>query len=145
MKTTPLDRFMDKFICLPLGCWLWIASVSSGYGYFQYAGKREPAHRVSYKLFRGSIPKGLQIDHLCRVRRCVNPEHLEAVTVRENVLRGNGPTARHARKTHCPRGHEFTPENTYIWSIHKNRACKTCVRSYQNKKYVLDRAKRKET
>jgi hypothetical protein len=82
-------------------------------------------HRVSYEAFKGPIPDGLTIDHLCRNRACVNPEHLEPVTMRVNCLRGESPAAVHARKTHCPKGHEYSAENTYR---HKgnHRMCKLC-------------------
>lgn len=95
------------------GCWLWGASkYPKGYGMFRFAGRPMQAHRFAYELVVGPIPDGLQIDHLCRVRHCVNPSHLEAVSNRENTLRGVGATAVNAAKTHCERGHEFTPENT---------------------------------
>lgn len=97
-------------------CWLWTGSVNArGYGRVRRGpapGKVIPAHRYAYMAVVGPIPPGLVIDHLCRVKRCVNPTHLEAVPDRVNVARGVGPTAVNARKTHCKRGHEFTPENT---------------------------------
>jgi hypothetical protein len=80
---------------------------------------------VAYELAIGPIPEGLTIDHLCRNRGCVNPAHLEAVTNRTNLLRGDGIAALNARKTHCKRGHEFTPENTYVWR-EGTRACRAC-------------------
>ena len=87
------------------------------------------AHRVSYEALVGPIPKDLCIDHLCRVRNCVNPAHLEPVTVRENILRGNGPTAVNARKAFCKRGHPLFGENLYRkvrngWPARECRACK---------------------
>lgn len=101
------------------GCWLWKLSVGShGYGQVGWwengRSRMVLAHRVSYELLVGPIPDGLQLDHLCRVRLCVNPSHLEAVTQRENILRSDSPTAVNARKKHCHRGHEFTPQNTGI-------------------------------
>ena len=94
----------------------------SGYG---SSGKLR-AHRMIYAECFGPIERGLVIDHLCRNKRCVNPEHLEAVTQRVNVLRGTGPVAQRARKPHCKRGHEFTPENTLIRQG-RCRQCRTCV------------------
>lgn len=113
-------------------CWLWIAAIDrKGYGAF--GGPRDRtqvvrAHRVAYELVIGPIPDGLTLDHLCRVRRCVNPEHLEPVTGRENSLRGESVAAVNARKTHCIRGHEFTPENTKIQAQGRQRACRICWR-----------------
>lgn len=111
------------------GCWLWTAAVQSGgYGQFRWDGRHQLAHRVAYERWAGPIPDGLNIDHLCRVRSCVNPSHLEAVTQRENVARGTGPSAISARTNHCQRGHEFTPENTYIHPRDGIRECKACRR-----------------
>jgi hypothetical protein len=84
------------------------------------------AHRLFYEQLVGPIPDGLQLDHLCRVRHCVNPDHLEPVTQTANVLRGIGPTAVNAGKTHCVHGHPFTPDNTYI-NKQGNRHCRACA------------------
>lgn len=84
------------------------------------------AHRFAYELIVGPIKPGLQIDHLCRVRRCCNPEHLEPVTRKVNILRGESPTAKNARKTVCPRGHKYDEENTYL-SKEGKRQCKICM------------------
>ena len=86
--------------------------------------RTEWAHRVSYELFRGPIPDGLQIDHLCRIRHCVNPDHLEAVTQRENILRGTSPSAKAAARDACINGHPYTPENTKLFR--GDRQCRTC-------------------
>ena len=106
-------------------CWLWTGALKSGgYGQF-FAEKYALAHRVAYELVVGPIPEGLTLDHLCRVHNCVNPAHLEPVTNGENLRRGMGPTGIHARATHCPKGHEYTVENTYRnkkgW-----RTCRAC-------------------
>lgn len=106
-------------------CWIWTgALMTKGYGTLENGQRREGAHRIAYKLRYGSIPEGLTIDHLCRNKPCVNPGHLEAVTNRTNVLRGVGPSAQNARKTHCLRGHEYTEANTY--RSNGKRSCRTC-------------------
>jgi len=94
-------------------CWLWCGYIDEdGYGKTSLNGRSEGAHRIAYKLTYGNIPKGLCIDHLCRVRNCVNPKHLEVVSNTENVLRGVGLTAKNAKKTHCPRGHAYDARGT---------------------------------
>lgn len=116
------------------GCWIWIRALDSGgYGRVfprKINGKRLlKAHRISYELFKGSIPEGLDLDHLCRVRCCVNPDHLEPVTRSENCLRGETGHVSGARKrarTHCIHGHEFTPENTWVYK--GERHCIQCRR-----------------
>lgn len=111
------------------GCWNWVASRNNkGYGHLGMGDRRVYAHRYSYELHKGAIPSGLHIDHLCRNRSCVNPDHLEPVTNRENVLRGAGLTAQNASKTHCKRGHEFTEENVYRSPGRNDRQCRTCKR-----------------
>lgn len=90
-------------------CWLWTGyRLPNGYGQAAYAGQRY-AHRVAYVLTFGPIPEGMTIDHLCRVRHCVRPSHLEAVTNRDNILRGTGASARNASRTECTRGHALIP------------------------------------
>ena len=109
-------------------CWLWTGTILQG-GYGQCRpgpGLKKYAHRVSYEWIVGPIPDGLELDHLCRVRRCVNPAHLEPVTHRENMRRGKGFGSANARKTHCIRGHEFTPENTLPNHGPHARKCRTC-------------------
>lgn len=83
------------------------------------------AHRVAYEIVKGPIPKGLQIDHLCRVPACINPNHLEAVTAQVNTLRGVSPAAQQARQTHCKRGHELNAVNMVRYGD-GHRRCKTC-------------------
>jgi len=109
----------------PGGCWLWRGSQSRG-GYGRY--NETLAHRVAYELFVGSIPEGLTLDHLCRVRHCVNPEHLEPVTLGENLRRGESFSAVNARKTHCPRGHPLSGENLYRTKSGA-RCCLICKRA----------------
>lgn len=119
------NRFMSKVTKVGT-CWKWGASMTAGgYGKFSAGtGEWRLAHRVSYELFVGPISKGMQIDHLCRNTWCVNPEHLEAVTGRVNVLRGNTMPAKNAAKTHCKNGHELNDENAYRFG--RKRLCRIC-------------------
>lgn len=131
-------RFWDKAIPCPMsGCWLWSGcGLPNGYGLFGRAKGSRLAHRVAYEALVGKIADGLQIDHLCRVRCCVNPAHMEEVTQRENILRGVSPSrvaARHAAVTHCPRGHAYAPSNTGLerrsnrWgTVWVTRYCRAC-------------------
>ena len=112
------------------GCWLWTGTLSgSGYGQFQLSPvtkKKAQAHRASYEYFVGPIPEGMQIDHLCRVRCCVNPAHLELVTQSENTRRGH---LWQDAVTHCPQGHPYSPENLASWGLRKGqRICLICNR-----------------
>jgi hypothetical protein len=100
---------------------------------FSVGGKQYKPHRLAYQLTMGQIPDGLVIDHLCRNRRCCNPAHMEPVTNGENVHRGNGIYARNGRKTHCAKGHEFTPENT-LRRKH-GRGCRECGRIESRRRY----------
>ena len=112
------------------GCWLWRGGQGrGGYGRAHIGGTEyRPAHRVAYELVVGPIPDSFDLDHLCRVRLCVNPSHLEPVTNRENTLRGYGPTAINARKTHCLRGHPLSGDNLVRLRSSDERKCRTCHR-----------------
>lgn len=115
------------------GCWIWKAATIKGYGVFGIGSKVRYAHRVAYELLIGPIPDGLTLDHLCRTPLCVNPAHLEPCTSGVNTLRGNSPSARHARATHCPQAHEFTPENTIngrTGTGRRFRQCRTCKNAF---------------
>lgn len=106
-------RFWDKVRVLDDGCWEWQVGKSEGYGRFCIShGNDAYVHRLTYEQLIGSIPDGLTVDHLCRNRACVKPAHLELVSNGVNVLRGVGPPACNARKTHCPRGHPYDLINT---------------------------------
>lgn len=125
------ERFHTKYEIDPeTGCWNWVTGVSGrGYGRFRANGTSHRAHRVAWILaHRTDIPSDLVIDHLCSNRRCVNPQHLEAVTQRENVLRGRAPAARNARVTRCPYGHPYDKQNTYI-TTRGTRFCRACGRA----------------
>jgi HNH endonuclease len=129
------DRLMSLVeLVTESGCWIWMSSCHpKGYGMIWFNGMGRTAHRVSYENFVGPIPNGMTIDHLCRVRCCINPAHLEAVSNRTNVLRGIGVTAVNHRKTHCVRGHEFSEENTYHQGGNiRWRQCRACERLRQN-------------
>jgi hypothetical protein len=123
------SKLLARSVLSENGCWEWTgAKIPRGYGSISSGGGQLLAHRVAYEIFIGPIPEGLSVDHLCRNRACVSAEHLEAVSTRENVLRGVGLSAKNAQKTHCLRGHEFTAENTY-WTKNPSgpgRECRTC-------------------
>ena len=115
----------------PNGCWVWTgAKARGGYGHINIGGKFPSAHRVVYEMIKGEIPEGLLLDHLCRNPSCVNPDHLEPVTHKENLKRGIGISSQNSKKTHCPQGHEYTEENTYV-SKRNQRTCKQCAREQQ--------------
>jgi hypothetical protein len=113
-------------------CWTFRGALVNGYGYTHVVdapGKYRTAfaHRVVYEELVGPVPTGKDLDHLCRNRACVNPDHLQPVSRRENLLRGQTIVARQVRRTHCPRGHEYT-ENTYLYrNMRYCRACREIV------------------
>jgi hypothetical protein len=109
------------------GCWNYTGAIDRGYGRFWVDGRTVMAHRFAWEQANGPVPDGKQLDHLCRNRSCVNPGHLEPVTIGENVLRGIGLTAENARKTSCRAGHPFTQANTYV-NPRGERQCRTCQR-----------------
>lgn len=111
------------------GCWLWAGNLNrGGYATLWVEGRRQSVHRVTYALAVGEISPGLELDHLCRTRCCVNPAHLEPVTKLENVRRGFSPSAVNARKSHCAAGHAYDQQNTYYYSA-TARHCRACNRA----------------
>lgn len=140
-NTTPLlDRIQARIVIDTDGCWVWQGSKCNGYGVVGRGRRTDSTmqtHRAMYEIMVGPVPVGLQLDHLCRNRACCNPAHLEPVTQRENILRGLGSSAQHARQTECLRGHPFDDINTRTTTTGA-RVCRTCHRernaSYYQKK-----------
>jgi len=146
------ERF-DKFVVVTEDHWLWIGYVDpeDGYGRFKAAGRSQRTHRLAYSRWKGPLndpdEKRVIVDHECRVRRCVNPDHLRLTTYRVNTENSDSPIAENMRKEACSRGHPFSPENTYVVKGGRTwpggRACKTCrrewVASYRARKAAADR------
>lgn len=124
MISSLIDRFTSK-IQKTGTCWLWKGTrLKDGYGQFWASGKHVYAHRFSYEMHVGPILPGVCLDHICRVRNCVNPEHLEPVTIQENIRRGELWKVSGA-KVHCPKGHPYNKANTYQWR--NERQCRICI------------------
>lgn len=143
-----LQRFCDKVEPQLIGCWKWSAAKNSkGYGYFGTSTKRGTmmAYRFAYEINKGKIPEGMEIDHLCRNTSCVNPNHLEAVTSRENIMRGNGFASINAKKTNCVRGHEFSPKNTIKRERTGARRCRECANMYMRIYHKIPENKEKQS
>lgn len=136
------QRFISKVRIAENGCWDWEGYLTpKGYGMFRADDKVRSVHRwfyFKYKVLGLSDWSDLEIDHLCRNRKCVNPDHLELVTRDENYKRGLGPTV-HSRKTHCPSGHEYSVENTRIKLIGRSRkrVCRKCARDYAKNRRMV--------
>lgn len=135
------NRFWNKVAFSQAGCWEWTGAKSkAGYGNFKCGDRYLVAHRISYVELVGPLEfnndkKGLELDHLCRNRRCVNPKHLELVLHRDNVLRGVGPSSVNAKKNKCNNGHDLSGDNLYIppgTTYRKCRMCREC-RKIQSK------------
>lgn len=110
-------------------CWIWLGYLNRyGYGQLQYDNKMYLAHRLAYELIKGQIKSNLDLDHLCHNRECVNPNHLEPVTHKENISRNES-------KTHCSNGHKFTEGNMYVFPNGKTKHCKICRRQWDKKRY----------
>ena len=134
-----LDQIMERIEVDGNGCWVWqLALNRTGYGIMKRSrwNRSKLVHRVAYEEAVGVIPDGLVIDHLCRNRACCNPSHLEPVTQEVNIARGiDGLAVANQKRrsmTHCKRGHEFTPENTYVFPSNGQRRCRTCFNARQN-------------
>ena len=140
-RSDPLTRFTAKYVVQEDGCWEWHGPTSATihktnswvYGMFRPGGRANNigAHRWAYETFKGPISKGMQLDHLCRNTLCVNPDHLQPVTLKQNLNRGR---RYYADQTHCKRGHEFTPENTYRPAT-GGRYCRRCKAMHQLNRY----------
>lgn len=129
LKTTKLnieERFWAK-VDVSGDCLVWAGAKSAqGYGTFNYMGENTPVQRAAYRLTYGEIPRGLQVDHLCRNRLCANPQHLEAVTQKENLLRGETISAMNLAKIECVNGHLLSDDNVYYRRRGKS-ICRTCI------------------
>lgn len=138
------ERLASKIRLAPTSdCWLWCGTISArGYGYICIAGKSRLAHRVSYELFYGLIPVGLEIDHICRVRNCINPKHLRTVTHNQNMMADGSLNIfkRLKEQTHCIHGHLFSVENTRI-KKNGGRICKECNRQYTRESLARKKAR----
>lgn len=133
-----LPHFLQKVPSRPAeGCWPWAGAMTrNGYGTFWVGAQCWRAHRYAFSVYRGPIPDGLVIDHLCRNRRCVNPEHLEAVTQSTNLARGDGLVSAQNARTHCPRGHALVPGNLDLTQVKAGkRSCKRCKADAQRARY----------
>ena len=121
------------------GCWLWLGGLrdsKDAYGGVAFKGKTYRSHRLVYILLREPLPAKVCLDHLRRNKICCNPDHMEPTTWKINIHRGVGIAPNNILKTHCPQGHAYTEENTYIWN--EQRFCRTC-----HKQYTCDHARRK--
>lgn len=122
------QRWQDRVVVSRRGCWVWQGATNDGYAWGTPAGAKRPArlHRVTYQLLIGPIAEET-LDHLCRVRPCINPAHLRPASNRENILAGEGPTARNARKKQCDKGHQLEKRKGF-----PGRYCPTCHKRFQS-------------
>lgn len=131
---TVAERFWAK-VDKSGDCWFWTGSTNGrGYGAFKLNGRPIRVHRWAYQQIIGPIPEGMQLDHLCRNRLCVNPAHMEPVTNRENSLRGVGPTAVNAKRTHCVNGHPLSGENLRLAPNGRWRVCRRCEKEKERRR-----------
>ncbi len=140
--TSVLDQLMAHVKVNPnTDCWEWTASLNKGYGQVNVNQKILPAHRVMYELKRGLIPLGQDLDHLCRVSRCINPKHLEPVSHRENLLRGVGWAGLNSKKTHCKNGHLLSDDNIIWRNGRLGRECRICRLKSKRREFQRNHAK----
>lgn len=142
-RTPPIERLLRRCIETENGCWVFQGATKEGYGVVGLGSRGDGnalAHRLTYTHFIGEVPDGLDLDHLCRVRSCCNPWHLEPVTRWVNANRGLRATG--YRDSHCKNGHEYTPENTRMKSGY--RRCVVCLRSHQRAERQRRRDAQKE-
>lgn len=141
MKRNTPEIFLDRFTIEPnSGCWLWDGRLDAEkYAHFQMLGENL-AHRVSYRLFKGNIPAGYEIDHLCVVPFCVNPDHLEAVTPLVNWQRSRSPSVAFSQMSHCKNGHEFSGSNVRFYRTKRSkrprRVCVACERAHSHAQFL---------
>jgi hypothetical protein len=135
-RPTAAERIRDLVSVRENGCWIWMGRFHfTGYGQLSIKRRTTLAHRASYVAFVGPIPDGYHVDHLCGIKACVCPDHLEAVLPRENIRRGSSPSGVNARKTHCVNGHEFSDENTRL-SPTGARICRACAAAARARAYA---------
>lgn len=138
---TQEQRLFEKVTENPqTGCWEFTGALNHGYGTIYFDSRQQAVHRVVYELLVTEVPPGLQLDHLCRNRACCNPQHLDPVPARVNLLRGEGASARNAVKTHCAEGHEYTEANTYMHGTW--RQCRQCRAAASRKRDPVRKAER---
>ena len=136
-KKSIIFRLMSRVIKKRNGCWVWQGASAAGYGVIWNAGGCHGVHRVSYEIHVGPIPRGLVIDHLCRVPLCVNPDHMEIVTYKINTARGGlllAIKSRSANKTSCIHGHEYTDKSTIVHPQTGWRSCRLCSNARQRER-----------
>jgi len=138
----PRKRFERKFEKTS-GCWIWKTGTNgkNGYGMFFDGARKVCAHRFSWELYRGPIPVGMEVDHLCKTRLCVNPDHMEVVTRAENIRRSDAPQAINARKTACPKGHPYE-QFGYVNPTTGKRRCQPCGNQQSLDYYYSHKGKR---
>lgn len=137
LRSDGIERFW-KYVHKTQNCWIWKGGITGqGYGAFWLDGRTIPAHRFSYEYLIGPIPEKMELDHKCRNRKCINPEHLEPVTSKENKLRGTSFSAVNAKKIFCVRGHRIN-DDVYIASS-GYRHCRKCSRIREREYYKRDK------